>query len=207
LGFSDSIKPSHGLSFFLLTYSLLQKLLYTTSKNLWIRKLGQSPPWDIKIENEIKDFLGEDVVFLKKGKICLSQSFGLAACAYLRRVFENDIDLLLDLLIERRKLDGEKEDKIEKYKQIKTGKVFKDKTELAYQIAPKSLVINGINPFKLIHDFLSKGIHSLNEDECQKNALKISSVLEYVIIELNREKRNRKKFIEKMKDIDKEHNT
>lgn len=167
----------------------------------WLRKVGQNPPWSIEISDDIEKYLHEKKEIYKKGLICLSQSFGLGACTYFRRIIENEIDPLLTLLIERKKIEGEKEDKIEEYQSIKEGKSFTAKTKLAYEITPQSLIIDGMNPFKVLHDFLSQGIHSKNENECVKIALRTKDSLKFVIIELNREKDNREKFRDNIQDI------
>jgi hypothetical protein len=179
---------------------------YKKDGKIWVRKLGQFPSWDIQIENDLEDFLGAEAVFLKKGKICLSQSFGLAACSYFRRVLENEIGPLLDLLIEIKERNGVNEDKLEEYKQVSNGKDFSTKSNLALEIAPESLIIDGINPFKIIHDFLSKGIHSLAEEECQDIAQKTLSALKFVVVKLNREKKQQEEFIQDLKSLEKQRN-
>jgi len=179
---------------------------YRNDDRFWIRKLGQFPPWKIEIERELEYFLDDEAVFLKKGKVCLSQSYGLGACAYFRRVLENEIEPLLKLLIDKKSEEGVDPEKIEEYGNICKGKDFSSKTRLALKIAPKSLIIDGINPFKIIHDFLSKGIHSRTEEDCQVIAMKILNALEFVVIELNREKEHRKKFIRSLKELEKENN-
>lgn len=63
----------------------------------WGRKIGQLPPWSIAIEPNLEAQLGTSAEHYKRALICLSQSFGLAACGYLRRVLEDGIDGLLRL--------------------------------------------------------------------------------------------------------------
>lgn len=171
------------------------------SEDNWLRKIGQNPPWSIEIPDNIKRYLQQSDDLYKKGLICLSQSFGLGACSYFRRIIENEITPLLSLLIERKKVENESEDKINKYTNIKEAKSFTAKSKLAYEITPQSLIIDGINPFKVLHDFLSKGIHKKDEKECVTRALKVKDSLEFVVRELNREKENREKFKNNIKDI------
>lgn len=167
----------------------------------WLRKVGQNPPWSIEIPTELKHYLQNNEELYKKGLICLSQSFGVGACSYFRRIIENEIDPLLELLIERKKIEGEDESKLKEYELTREGKSFTDKTKLAYEITPSTLIIDGLNPFKLLHDFLSHGIHSKNEDQCVEIATKTKGALEFVVIELNREKNSREKFKKSIKDI------
>jgi len=171
------------------------------SNENWLRKVGQNPPWSIKISSDLKKYLGQNETFYKKGLICLSQSFGLGACSYFRRVVENEIEPLLDLLIEKKKDEGESNKKIEEFEEIKVGKSFTYKTKLAYEITPESLIIDGVNPFKELHDLLSQGIHTKTEDECIKIALKTKEIIEFIVVELNRAKKNREKFKQNIKDI------
>jgi hypothetical protein len=171
------------------------------AENNWLRKIGQNPPWSIELSDDLKRYLHENEELYKKGLICLSQSFGLGACSYFRRIIENEINPLLTLLIEQKKIEGEGKDKVEEYKDIKDGKSFTAKTKLAYEITPQSLIVKGTNPFKKLHDFLSQGIHSKDEEECVKIALNAKHSLEFVVIELNREKENRKSFRSNINDI------
>lgn len=167
----------------------------------WIRKVGQAPPWEITIPSDLEDELGVSATYYKRALICMSQSYGLAACAYLRRVLEDHINPLLHLLLDFRREAGAPETELEEIQATIRSKAFDSKIELAYNIVPPSIIVDGINPLKLIHDKLSIGVHRLTEDECMEIALSLSSSFAYVIRELNRQRQAKAEFTQGIRAV------
>ena len=60
-----------------------------------MKKVGQSPAWDIVMDKELESLLGDHAYFYKSGLICESQRYGIGAFAYYRRIVEEVIDELL----------------------------------------------------------------------------------------------------------------
>lgn len=130
---------------------------------------------------------------------CLSRSYGLGACAYLRRVVEHQIDPILDLIYQVNKEAGVDEAKLAEIQRTIAGKNFDEKAKLAYRVAPSTLIVEGTNPIKIIYDRFSAGVHKLDEDTAVQVAAEIATALEYVIVELNRQRSARAQFAEKIK--------
>lgn len=160
----------------------------------WIRKVGQLPPWSIAIPADLKRHLGRAAEHYKRALICLSQSYGLGACAYMRRVLEDTIDPLLKLELEVRRAEGADAKEVEEISAAIQGKVFDVKTEIAYRHAPRAMIVDGNNPLKLIHDKLSIGVHQLDEDQCVEIAALLSAALEYVVTAMNRQREEKAAF-------------
>jgi hypothetical protein len=59
-------------------------------------KIGQFPPYELEISEDVEEHLGDLAAFYKKGLICESQSYGIGAFAYYRRVVESIIKKLFD---------------------------------------------------------------------------------------------------------------
>ncbi|MFE1744744.1 hypothetical protein [Coleofasciculus sp. H7-2] len=169
----------------------------------WIRKIGQVPPFDISIPKEIVKELGQDAELYKRARMCMSQSHGVGACAYLRRLVENQINVWLKLIYELKEYENADSEELKKIDDAIKSRNFSQKTEITYQSAPKSLIVEGVNPFKLIHDHLSGGLHGLDEDRCTEIAVELSEIVEYVVSELNRENKSKKKFLEKIRKVQK----
>lgn len=157
----------------------------------WARKVGQLPQPSIAVARDLGEALGEDVDLYKRAKICLNQSYGVAACACLRRVLENRITPLLKIIRDRRVEEGADDDELERLDQIIEGKVAKDKIELAGEVLPPSLKVDGDNALYLLYDELSYGIHSGNEEECVEVAAQGMPSLDYVLVELGTERKKR----------------
>src|SRR5208337_3040978 len=114
-------------------------------KNLnWIMKVGQFPAWTIAGNPQIETLLGQHKEYLKRGLICESQGFGIGAFAYYRRIVEEVIDKLLDLI--PRLLSGSElaqfKDALDK---TKTTHVTSEKIELVKDLLPQILRPNNTN--------------------------------------------------------------
>ena len=172
----------------------------------WIRKIGQLPPYDISIERSLEKALKEDAVLYKRAQICIGQSFGIAACVYLRRLLEEQVAPLLWLVYEARKQEGED---VSGFAEIMEEKVAENKIRLANKVLPTSAAVEGDNPLELIYDRLSAGLHRQSEDECIEIAREASQVLQHVIVSINDEYQQRQsknryvELIRKMRGRDK----
>lgn len=61
-------------------------LIKFDSDGNYMMKVGQEPSWDITLDRNLEKMLGERADYYKKGIICESQSYGIAAFAYYRRI-------------------------------------------------------------------------------------------------------------------------
>jgi hypothetical protein len=159
-----------------------------------LQKLGQLPPWELEIPSELRKSLGNNADFYRKTKVCLGQGYGVGACSYMRRVLEDQINPMLELIKEAMQRSNKPEAEIEEVKAAIKGKVFDEKMRIAYQHAPESMIIAGDNPLKRMHDNLSKGLHGLSESECVSIATEQLAILEYVVTELKRANEARRKY-------------
>lgn len=176
--------------------------LDATGNSNWMRKVGQAPPWSIAVPADLEKELGEEATELyRRALICLSHSYGLGACTYLRRVLENHINPLLQLIHDVRKQNGATDADLKELTDTLRSKVFDKKTEIAYRFAPASIVVDGMNPLKLIHEQLSIGVHTLNEQQCTEMALKLRAALVFVVRELRRQRDARAEFAKDLRAI------
>lgn len=75
-----------------------------------LMKIGQWPSWTVQPSRAVRSALKtEDLDLYKKGRICLSQGYGVAAFAYFRRVIENYTEAFLDMIDEEAKAEGDKD--------------------------------------------------------------------------------------------------
>lgn len=166
-----------------------------------IRKVGQLPPWSVEVKPESAAQLGDDLGLFKRGVICLSQGYGLAACTYFRRVLEHRIDKILELLAQYLALDPATEETAKEVEVTRQGKVGDKKLKQAYPYFPEALQVAGHNPVKLLYEQLSEGVHTLDEDDYCLLAERISGTLLYVLTELARATRARETFIDDIRDL------
>ena len=135
----------------------------------YIEKVGQYPAWDIKIERNLKEVLKDYSQNYKKGKTCESQSYGIGAFAYYRRIVEDIIGELLEAIKDL--IFGEE---LEKYQEalekVRKTKNTADKIALVKDTLPPILKTEQFNPLKTIHSVLSKGLHGKTDEECLDDA-------------------------------------
>jgi hypothetical protein len=167
--------------------------IYVDKSKSQVRKIGQIPEPSIDVPNDLAKALGvDDLKLYKRAKICANQSYGMAACVYLRRILENRITPLLEIIKHNRREDGADESELQEIQGIIDGKVAAEKIRLIGDIMPNSLKVDGDNPLLLSYDELSYGIHSADEDACVKLAGTVLPTLDRVLIELSSEQKKRK---------------
>lgn len=166
----------------------------------WIRKIGQLPPWEIDIDKNLEKVLGSDSDLYKKGLVNESQSYGIGAYSYFRRITENIIDELLESILPI--IDPEDREKYrEALEKVKETRATVKKIELIQDLLPVSLQPNGYNPLKSLHSALSDGLHNKMDDECLESADTIKTVLIYLLEEIRSRNEKASKFTEKMKKL------
>ena len=166
----------------------------------YIEKVGQYPPWSISINKNLAKILGKYKEIYKKGLINESQGYGIGAFAYYRRIIENIIDELLDSIPE---LMGEKEKKeyIEALEKTKTTKDASEKIKLIIHVVPEVLKPQGFNPFKMIHEQLSIGIHVESDEACLELAKHLRKALIFIVDNIIRNRESKRDFTEAMKKV------
>ncbi len=163
-------------------------------------KVGQYPAWSIAVDKELNDLLGAHRDYYKRGLICESQSYGIGAYAYFRRIAEDIIGNLLDSIT-----DLIEPGEVEKYKNalssVKKTKVTEEKIDLVKDLLPASLSPDGRNPLKILHSALSAGLHGKTDEECMNQAEIIRKVLIYLVNQIVQNKRSKSEFTKGMEKI------
>jgi len=121
--------------------------------------------------------VGSERTNFLKGRRCENQNLGVGAFSYYRRVVEAQRGRIFEAIIAAaQKLDMAPED-------LKTLRVaaaenqFSKSLDMAKDIMPPKLLIQGHSPLKLLHNALSHGVHNLGDEECLAYAHSIRVVL------------------------------
>jgi len=141
-----------------------------------IMKIGQYPAWDIAGDPHVEALLEDHAYYFKRGLICESQSYGIAAFAYYRRIVEEIIDGLLDE-IARVLVGKELEEYTQALAKAKETTVASEKIKLVKDLLPESLRPGDVNPLGTLYEVLSRGIHAESDDECMEMAGAVREVL------------------------------
>ncbi len=130
------------------------------------QKVGQYPAPSEEIDPVLRAQLqSEDLDFFTKAIRSRNFSYGLASVSYLRRVVENKMNWLLDLMGSAL-ADPGKVDSLSALEKVKKSTQFADKVEIAKKVLPAHLRPGGSNPFDSLHDIASDGIHNRSDEEC-----------------------------------------
>jgi hypothetical protein len=185
------------------------RMLYSFFINIDVKtgriiKFGQMPMWVPRIDNDIANELGGSYGYYVRALRSLNESYGIGACAYFRRMIEDYINPLLQLLHDYKKEEGAGPEELQKILDVKSSKNFSAKTEYAAQICPSTLIVQGMNPLKELHEQLSYNIHAGSDKEATEVAIKIKKTVEYVVRSLRKHYVAQKEFVEAMKQNRKE---
>ncbi len=166
-------------------------------ENIRFQKYGELPRSRINRNRVLQKFLKDDLDNYEKAIVCLSHEYGVAAFAYFRRIVENNINRLLDLVQEDEQSSGGDQSALNAIAELRRESPMSDKIKIANLALPSHLKPDGLNPLGRLYQLLSEGVHSLPEEECLAKAKAASECLIFLVSELasRREHRNRFKSI------------
>jgi hypothetical protein len=168
--------------------------------NVIARKEGQWPAPDIETDPDVKTRLGKHYDLFKKGRVCESQSYGIGAFGYYRRIIELIIRQLMDEV--RDLLSDEDKSRFEQVlTEVESSHYAKDKIDLISTIVPESLKPGGHNPIGVLYRVLSEGLHSLTDEQCLELASDVRENLEVLVHLIDTTKRATKKLSDTMSKL------
>ncbi|MCK5510674.1 hypothetical protein KAI65_03980 [Candidatus Parcubacteria bacterium] len=166
-----------------------------------MEKIGQYPSWNIQMDSELEKMLGKHSDYYKKGLTCESQSYGIGAYAYFRRITEDIIDELINSIFDLVEGEEKKEEYRTALKKVKETKITEKKIDVVKDLLPVSLQTEGINPLKALHSALSAGLHGKTDEECMEQAEIIRSILVFLVNQTMKTKEEKKKFTSGIKKL------
>lgn len=168
-----------------------------------LMKVGQYPPYDITVPSHLSKALGkENTNLYKKGLICESQGYGIAAYAYYRRIVELIIDQLLDDIYNLIEVSDPNKELYEKaLSETKNQPIAQDKIKLIKDLLPPSLKPEGVNPMDTLYSTLSEGLHSSSDEDCIEIADIIKRSLIFLVTEVIRSQQEKKEFTDGIKAL------
>ena len=166
----------------------------------WMMKIGQFPAWDVKGDHDTEAMLGSHKVLLQRGLVSESQSYGIGAFAYYRRIVEEIIDQLLidigDMLD-----DDQKSAFGTALAEVKKTRVAAEKIALVKELLPQSLRPDGMNPLALLHRVLSEGLHADTDEKCMESATHVRNILAFLASRVAANKETGKAFTASMQSL------
>ena len=140
-------------------------------------KFGEIPMFGPPVPPRLISMIGPDRELFLKGRRTESQSLGIGAFSYYRRVVENQKDRLLGELHKAAERLGADEELLSSIDRAKDETKFSKSIDLVKDAIPDGLQVKGKNPLKMLHRALSKGMHNLNDEECLEQAQAVRVIL------------------------------
>lgn len=140
-------------------------------------KFGELPPFGPPTPPKLIKLIGPDRDDFLKGRRCENQGLGVGAFIYYRRVVENQKNRILTEIVKVSEKLSAPADKIAILKKAMEETQFSKALDMAKDVIPESLLINGHSPIQLLHSALSEGVHALSDEQCLELAGSIRIVL------------------------------
>jgi hypothetical protein len=168
-----------------------------------LTKVGQHPAlWREADPLVVSSWDKDDVILYRKALTFRNANEGIAALPYLRRIIENHIRDVLDLIEDanaRTPISGFSEATLQ---QARTSHSFSDKLDFAKSYLPSGLVPQGQqNPIGVLYELLSDGLHQRSEDQCVDIFDRCKAAFEYVIRKLTEAKRDDAEYAKALRTL------
>ncbi|HET9282145.1 MAG TPA: hypothetical protein VFR24_09320 [Candidatus Angelobacter sp.] len=166
-------------------------------------KVGQYPALEERISDALSDAFSKDDAKMYRNALRMRNfNLGLAAVAYLRRVVENKINDILEILHEAAIAHNAPAEILARHEEMKAERRFSVKVDYAGELLPPSLRPKGLpNPMAVLHDLASDGLHARSDEECVAIFDKCRTTFEYVFGKVRIEIEDANKFLRSMVDL------
>ncbi len=162
-------------------------------------KVGQYPPLSIEPSPELAKALGkEDAALYKKALIDANFNHGIGAVAYFRRVLENKINLLLDLIAEAARIEQTGEELLKELETVKVSRALEKRIQYASQLLPAHLRPGGHNPLDQLYGVASAGLHGESDEECLNIFTEAKFVFEYLFKNLTASNEEAREYVRRL---------
>lgn len=168
-----------------------------------IAKVGQWPPLSREADPIVVARWGKaDKLLYRDAMTFRNSNKGIAALPYLRRIIENHIHDVFDLIADahqRKPLVGFDSDALAR---IRISHRFSEKLDFARDFLPGDLTPAGYpNPIGPLYELISDGLHQRTEEECVDIFDRCRAAFEFVVKKLTEAKREDEAYIEAIRKL------
>jgi hypothetical protein len=161
-------------------------------------KVGQAPEPEERVPKTLEDKLSPADLKVYRNALRLRNfNLGIGAVTYMRRVVENRMNDMLEVLHETARIHNGPAEVLAKYEVMKKEKRFSEKIDYAGDLLPVSLRPAGHpNPMAILHELASDGLHARTDEECVDIFDACRQTFEYVFGKMRIETEEAKKFVD-----------
>ena len=144
-------------------------------------KVGQYPALELEPSPILASAMTkENLILYRHALTCRNSNFGIAAVAYLRRIVEDRLNYVLDLIATAPENEADPEG-LKRLSEVKMDKRFSEKIDYAARILPTRLRLGGHNPIATLHDLASEALHAKSDEDCVEIFDSCKLAVEYVV--------------------------
>lgn len=165
-----------------------------SDETIKLQKYGELPRKHLDRDPLLQKFFSNDKDYYEKAVVCLANGYGIAAFAYMRRIIENNIGELLDMLQEEINSTNADHSLLDKLSELKKETPMSEKIKVANNAMPDYLTPSGLNPLGRLYQVLSEGVHKYSDEVCLERANTLQTCIKYLVSELASRKKNRESF-------------
>ena len=163
-------------------------------------KVGQYPELEEVVSPELHGALPpEDLKMYKNALRLRNFNLGIAAVAYMRRVVENRMNDMLEVLHEAARAHNLPAEVLARHEEMKKERRFSIKIDYAGDLLPQNIRPDGHpNPMAVLHELASEGLHAKSDEECVDIFDECRQTFEYVFGRMRVETKQANAFVKGM---------
>ncbi len=187
------------------TFDVDEKIIPSTkvTKYMKITKFGEYPPFDPHTPTRLITMFGKHRDLYLRGRRSESQSLGIGAFVYYRRVIKDLKNEIIDLIIKAANTYHADPMLIAELEKAKKESEFAKSMEIIKHEFPDALKIAGENPLTALNTALSTGIHNKSDKECLELAQSVRTILCSFVERFTELSKNNDNLKKALKNIDK----
>jgi hypothetical protein len=129
-------------------------------------------------------------------------NLGIAAVAYMRRVVENRMSDMLEVLHEAASAHDAPPEVLSRHEEMMKEKRFSVRVDYAGDLLPESLRSKGQpNPMAILHELASEGLHTRTDEECVDIFDACRQTFEFVFGKMRIETEEARNFVKGMAEL------
>jgi len=166
-------------------------------------KVGQYPELEERVSKDLEKALSAEGLKMYKNALRLRNfNLGIGAVSYMRRVVENRMNDMLEILHEAARVHNAAPEVLKRHEEVKKEKKFNVKVDYAGDLLPANLRPEGHpNPMAILHELASDGLHSKSDEECVDIFDACRETFEYVFGKMRIETEQAKDFVKGMSKL------
>jgi hypothetical protein len=141
-------------------------------------KYGEWPVFGPPTSSRLLAMLGSDGDTFLKGRRAESQSLGIGAHTYYRRVVENQKNRLIDEILKVVDRSRPQQQTLEALAAAKKESQFSKAVDLLKNAIPPALLIDGHSPLGLLRTALIEGANAKTDEDCLEMAMSVRVILQ-----------------------------